>query len=67
MFSNFWKPTAPCVALFLEFKGDNKCVVIMDGHSWTVETKKVRHNVCEGLMLVKLIELTRDVDGSSNL
>ena len=47
LFSNYYQTTTPCVALFLDFEGNDKCVVMMDGKSWSVESKKVRHNVKE--------------------
>ena len=47
LFSNYYQTTSPCVALFLDFEGNDKCVVVMDGQNWSVEAKKVRHNVRE--------------------
>ena len=47
LFSNFYQTTTPCVALFLEFQNQSKCVVMMDGQNWCVDTKSIRHNVKE--------------------
>jgi hypothetical protein len=47
LFSNFYQTTSPCVALFLEFHRESKCVVMMDGQDWCVDTKNVRHNIRE--------------------
>ncbi len=47
LFSNFYQTTTPCVALFLEFHEESKCVVMMDGQNWCVDTKNVMHNVKE--------------------
>lgn len=35
------------IALFLEFENHEKCKIILDGQSWTVETRGIRHNVKE--------------------
>lgn len=47
LFSNYFQTTTPTVALFLEFEGAKKCVVMMEGQSWSVDTKNVRHNTKE--------------------
>ena len=47
LFSNYYQTTAPTVALFLEFDGNNKCIVMISGQNWSVDTKNVRHNVPE--------------------
>jgi hypothetical protein len=47
LFSNFYQTTAPSVAIFLKFKGDNQCLVMMGGDNWTVPTKNIKHNVQE--------------------
>lgn len=47
LFSNWHQTTAPTVGLFLEFEGHNKCVVMIGGHNWSVDTKNIRHNVKE--------------------
>ena len=47
LFSNYYQTTAPSVALFLEFEGNNNSVVMMDGQNWSVATKNIRHNVQE--------------------
>ena len=47
LFSNYFQTLEPCIGLFLNFHRDNKCVVLIDGQNWSVETKNVRHNVRE--------------------
>ena len=47
LFSNWWQTSAPCVALFLKFQDGGKCAIMLDGNSWIVDTKNIRHNVLE--------------------
>ena len=47
LFSNFYQTTTPTVALFLEFSNSKKCVVMMEGQNWSVDTKDIRHNIKE--------------------
>ncbi len=49
LFSNWYQTTKPCIALFLEFEGHNKSRIMMDGNYWSVDTKKIRHNVEESV------------------
>jgi len=47
LFSNWHQTTAPTVGLFLKFEGSHKCVVMIGGCNWSVDTKNIRHNVQE--------------------
>tara|TARA_Y100001963_G_C6781357_1_gene450078 strand:+ start:407 stop:529 length:123 start_codon:yes stop_codon:yes gene_type:complete len=35
------------VALFFEFVSHEKCSIVLDGATWTVETRQVKHSVKE--------------------
>ena len=47
LFSNWHMTKSPAVALFLEFINNEKCTIMLDGVSWGVDTKRIRHNVSE--------------------
>jgi hypothetical protein len=47
LFSNYWQTTAPNVAVFLRFEGNDNCLVMLGGQNWSVPTKHIRHNVRE--------------------
>ncbi len=52
LFSNFFQTREPSVALFIEFESHSKCVIMLEGQNWSVETRQIRHNVAaEGLSL----------------
>jgi hypothetical protein len=35
------------IALFFEFESHEKCKIILDGQSWSVETRGIRHSIKE--------------------
>ena len=47
LFSNWHQTTAPNVGLFLGFEDYHKCIILIGGQRWSVDTKNVRHNVQE--------------------
>ncbi len=47
LFSNYYQTTVPSVAIFLEFKDSDECIVMMGGKNWAVPTKNIKHNVAE--------------------
>ena len=47
LFSNWHQTLKPTIALFMDFEGHDKSVVVISGEQWSVDTKNIRHNVSE--------------------
>ena len=52
LFSNFYQTKEPCIALFVNHESHEECTIMLEGESWSVETKSVRHNVQDELCLL---------------
>lgn len=47
LFSNFYQTKQPEIAVFVGHQSHDLCKVLVDGRTWTVETRGIRHNIQE--------------------